>query len=211
MPVIVDVSQQKKMDRKILNLLSLIIGGSGVFVVLTKFNVPGLNMSFFGENPFAIKRDTIDNVMTWIFTGLALVGLLLQIFGEIWSDRFPGRQFTIRFYAWFSLASLLAIVAVVFVLTAIGNRIAKHTWLPVIVAKMTEAYARSHFIVEHDGWRPDQLNVKDTLWDPTSYRRTNFETAENRVAQIEKLLDLPSGGLDLKLRVERLRPYFEKG
>ncbi|MBI2366915.1 MAG: hypothetical protein HYV01_18225, partial [Deltaproteobacteria bacterium] len=101
--------------------------------------------------------------------------------------------------------------AVVFVLTAIGNRIAKHTWLPVIVAKMTEAYTQSHFIVEHDGWRPDQLNVKDTLGDPTSYRRTNFATAENRVAQIEKLLDLPSGGLDLKLRVERLRPYFEKG
>jgi hypothetical protein len=199
------------MDRTILNLLSLIIGGSGVFVVLTKFNVPELNMSFFGENPFSIKRDAIDNVMTWIFTGLALVGLLLQIFGEIWSDRFPGRQYTIRFYAWFSLASLLAVVAVVFVLTAIGNRIAKRTWLPVIVSKMTEAYTQSRFIVEHDGWRADQLNVKDTLADPTSYLRANFETAENRVAQIEKLLDLPYDGDELKLRVERLKPYFEKG
>ena len=60
-------------------------------------------MSFLGENPFAIKRDAIDNVMTWIFTSLALVGLITTIFGEIWSDRFEGRQYTIRFYAWFSL------------------------------------------------------------------------------------------------------------
>jgi hypothetical protein len=199
------------MDRTILNLLSLIIGGSGIFVVLTKFNVPELNMSFFGENPFAIKRDAFDNVITWIFTGLALVGLVLQIFGEIWSDRFLGRQYTIWFYAWFSLASLLAVVAVVFVLTAIGNRIAKRSWLPVIVAKMTEAYNQSRFIVEHDGWRADQLNLKDALSNPTSYRRANFETAENFVAQIEKLLDLPSDGNDMRLRVERLRPYFEKG
>jgi hypothetical protein len=62
------LASQKAMDRTILNLLSLIIGGSGIFVVLTKFNVPELNMSFLGENPFAIKRDAIDNVMTWIFT-----------------------------------------------------------------------------------------------------------------------------------------------
>jgi hypothetical protein len=107
------------MDRTILNLLSLFIGGSGLFVVLTKFNVPELNMSFLGENPFAIKRDAIENVMTWIFTGVALVGLLLQIFGEIWSDRLPSRQHTIRFYVWFSSASLVAAIAIVFLLTAI--------------------------------------------------------------------------------------------
>jgi hypothetical protein len=199
------------MDRTILNLLSLIIGGSGIFVVLTKFNVPELNKSFWDENPFAIKRDAIDNVMTWIFTCLALVGLLLQIIGEIFSDRFPERQYTIRFYAWFSFASLLALVAVVFFLTAIGNRIAKRTWMPLIVAKMTDAYNQTRFIIEHDGWRADQMNVKDTLADPTPYRRANFETAESRIAQIEKLLDLPSDGDDLKLRLERLKPYFENG
>jgi hypothetical protein len=198
------------MDRTILNLLSLIIGGSGIFVVLTKFNVPELNMSFIRENPFAIKRDAIDNVMTWIFTSLALIGLVLQILGEIWSDRLPGRQYTIRFYASFSLASLVAAVAVVVVLTAVGNRIAKSIWLPLIVAKMTEGYTQARFIVEHDGWRADQLTVKATLPDPTSYRRANFETAEGRVAQIEKLLDLRSGGSELKVRVERLKPYFEK-
>ena len=66
-----------------MNLLSFIIGGGGLFVVLTKFNVPELNMMFFGENPFAIKRDTIDTVMTWIFTVMTLIGILLQIYSEI--------------------------------------------------------------------------------------------------------------------------------
>jgi hypothetical protein len=75
---------------------------------------------------------------------------------------------------------------------------------------MTEGYAQARFIIEHDGWRADQLNVKDALADPTSYRRANFETAQNRVAQIEKLLDLTFDDDDLKLRVERLKPYFEK-
>lgn len=167
-------------------------------------------MTFLGENPFAIKRDAIDNVMTWIFTGLALIGLLLQIFGEIWSDRLPSRQYTIRFYAWFSVASLLAVIAIMFVLTAIGNRIAKRTWLPVIVAKMTDMYTQARFIIEHDGWRADQLSVKDTLPDPTTYRRANFDTTKGRVTQIEKLLDLPSNIVELKLRMERLKPYFEK-
>jgi hypothetical protein len=199
------------MDRTILNLLSLIIGGSGIFVVLTKFNVPELNMSFLGENPFAIKRDAIDNVLTWIFTSLALVGLILQIFGEIWSDRIPARQYTFRFYAWFSLASLLVIVAVVFVLTAMGNRIAKGIWLPVIIDKATEGYVQARFIIEHDGWSADQLKIKEQLADPMPYRRANFETVQNRVAQIEKLLDLPSVGDDLKVRIERLKPYFDKG
>ena len=102
------------MDRTILNLLSLTSGGSGLFVVLTKFNVPELNMSFFGENPFAIKRDAIDNVMTWIFTCLALLGVVLQICGEIWSDRFPERQHQIRFYAWFALGSVAGVIAMCF-------------------------------------------------------------------------------------------------
>jgi hypothetical protein len=64
--------------------------------------------------------------------------------------------------------------------------------------------------MEHDGWGADQLNVKDTLSNPESYQRANYKTVETRIGQIEKLLDLPSDIADLKLRVERLKPYFEK-
>lgn len=123
---------------------------------------PRAKYELLEREPVCAQRDALDNVMTWIFTGLALVGLILQIIGEIFSDRFPERQYTIRFYAWFSFASLLALVAVVFILTTIGNRIAKRTWMPLIVAKMTDAYNQTRFIIEHDGWRADQMNVKDS-------------------------------------------------
>ena len=45
------------MDRTILNIVSILIGGAGLVTALTGFNVPQLNMSFWGENPFAVKRD----------------------------------------------------------------------------------------------------------------------------------------------------------
>ncbi|MBM4132404.1 MAG: hypothetical protein FJ245_01425 [Nitrospira sp.] len=191
-----------------LNLLSLLIGGSGIFVVLTKFNVPELNMSFFDENPFAIKRDVIENVMTWIFTSLALVGLFLQVGGEIWSDRLPSRQHASSFYAYFSVASFLAVVATVYVLTSIGNQIAKRTWLPVVVAKQAELYSQTRFVVDHDGWREDQLSVRNTLPNPEIYRQKNIEAAVRSIAQIEKPLDIPPDGAELKLRVERIKPFF---
>jgi hypothetical protein len=110
----------------------------------------------------------------------------------------------------FSVASLLAVVAIMAVLMAIGNRFAKRIWLPVIVAKMAEAYTQVRFILEHDGWRADQLSLKERLEDQITPRQTNFEAAEGLVAQIEKLLDLPPSNVELKLRVERLKQYFEK-
>lgn len=79
------------MDKTIINLLTILVSGSGLFVVLTKFNVPELNMLFLGENPYALKRDIIDNVMTWTFTSLALFGLLFQVAGEIFGRDVPER------------------------------------------------------------------------------------------------------------------------
>ena len=69
------------MDKTSLNLISIVLGGVGLFVVLTKFSVPELHATFLGSNPFAAKRDTIESVMTWLFTGLTLLGLLVQVGG----------------------------------------------------------------------------------------------------------------------------------
>lgn len=193
-----------------LNIVSLIVGGAGIFVVLTKFNVPELNMSFFGENPFAVKRDAIETVMTWIFTCLATIGLLLQIGGEIWSDRLQSRQYTSSFYMCFFLVSCLMAFVIVCGLTAIGNRIAKRTWLPMVVAKQAELYSQTRIIVDHDGWEEGQLKVKDTLQNPRMYQEKNLEGAERSVTQIERLLDLPSDLVELKPRMERLAPFFER-
>jgi len=198
------------MDRTTINLLSLLVGGFGLFVVLTKFNVPELNMSFFGQNPFAIKRDVIANVMAWIFTICALMGILLRVLGEICGDCFSSRRYTTRFYLLFLGASIVGLVFIFYSLTALGKQIAKRIWLPTVVEGEREVYVQARFIVENEGWRQDQLNLKENLSDPAHYQRANFETAERNIAQIEQLLELPSGDSALASRLERLKPYFDK-
>ena len=54
------------MDKTLLDLISLLIAGAGLFAVLTKFNVRQLRATYFGENPYALKRDEIERVMTWL-------------------------------------------------------------------------------------------------------------------------------------------------
>jgi hypothetical protein len=85
------------MDRTLLNLTTILISGAGLFAVLTKFSVPELRMAFFGENPFAIKREQIEFVMTWIFTSLAISGLLVQVFKEILGNEIPERLHNFKF------------------------------------------------------------------------------------------------------------------
>src|SRR5919109_554028 len=105
-------------DKTMMTILSLRIGGAGLFASLTKFNVPELNMTFLDSNPYAIKRDDIDYVMTWIFTGLTLLGVLLGIVGELLGDKIPSRRFSGGVYGWFTVASLLFLVCLVWGLTS---------------------------------------------------------------------------------------------
>lgn len=196
------------MDKTIINLLTILVSGSGLFVVLTKFNVPELNMLFLGENPYALKRDIIDNVMTWTFTSLALFGLLFQVAGEIFGRDVPERIHRARFYLLFFVIGSLSMVLAVWFLTGFGNWIARRAWLPVVVENQRQLFRSSLFVVEHDGWREDQVSVKDKIEHPQSYKDENLKTASNRISQIEKVLDLPQSPDDLKTRIERLKPYF---
>ena len=76
---------------------------------------------------------------------------------------------------------------------------------------MKDGYAQARFIVEHDGWRADQIALKDTLPDPAPYRRANLKTVEDRIAMLEKLLDLSSGDDELRVRIEKLAKYIVNG
>src|SRR6266513_6422730 len=96
------------MDRIILDLISIVLGGIGLLVVLTKFNVPELNATFIGSNPFAVKRDIINSTMTWLFTALTLLGLLVQVGVAIWGNNIEQRVHTPRFYAVFVVGVLIA-------------------------------------------------------------------------------------------------------
>lgn len=195
-------------DKAILNLLTILMTGSGLFAVLTKFKVPELNMMFLGENPYAVKRDIIDSTMTWVFTSLVLIGLLIQVFREILGQSMPERLYTTKFYLLFFAACFVLMSLSLFLLAGLGNWIAKKSWLPAIIESQKEIFHSSLFIVEHDGWREDQLHIKDKLANPEQYRVTNLKTAEERISQIEKLLDLVKTSDDLHARTQQLKPFF---
>ena len=191
-----------------MNLLSLFLGGTGIFVVFTKFNVPELNMSFFGENPFAIKRDTINFVMTWIFTLLALGGIFIQVILQIMGEQVPERLHGLMHYVYFSGSLLVAMTVLVIGLSTFGNWYARRTWLPEVVSKTKESYMQAEIIIANDGWRQDQLVVKDTLQDKERYRKANFDNTEKHITQIERLFELPESTTNLESRIDRLKPYF---
>ena len=199
------------MDRTLINVASILLGGAGLLTVLTGFNVPELNMSFFGQNPFAVKRDAIENVMNWLFTLVALIGLALQLGAEIWGGKLPERRYDAKFYVWCTVGGVVAVAALVWLLTLAGNRVARSIWWPKIIASQAEVFESSVFVVEHDGWREDQLTIKDTLsaTDAQRHRSANLSQAEDRIAQIEKLIEVRPEG-DLVTRIARLRPLFSQ-
>src|SRR5260370_32735030 len=196
------------MDRAILNIASLLLGGAGLLTVLTKFNVPELNLLFVGENPFALKRDIIESTMTWLFTCLALSGISLQLIAEIVGERLPARLYGACAYVIISAALMLTTVLLVLGLTAVGNRLARKWWLPKVVANQTAIYDRTRFVLEHHGWTPEELPIKDTLPNADQRRRRNLEEAENSVALLEKLLEVPSRRGSVHGRIDGLRLYF---
>jgi hypothetical protein len=197
------------LDRTIINLATLLISGTGIFAALTKFNVPELSKSFWGENPFAIKRDIIDVVMTWIFTTLAVIGFLFQAITFIWGNNIPDRNFGAgTYFTVFSAGSFMMLI-LVFILTKFGNMLARRRWLPKMIMSHKELYEKARFIVEHDGWLEEQIGREDLKNNPSKYIHNNLEIVDKSFTQIESLLDIAHDKTDSKARLCRLRRYFE--
>lgn len=200
-------------DKTIFNLISLLIVGTGLFAVLTKFNVPELKLTYYGHNPFAIKRDIINNVMTWLFTSLALSGLLIQILSIIFGHKLPERSYETSFYIIFTCVGIIASVVILVILGAIGKYIAKKMWWPKIIKSQMEGYKLSLEIINNNGWESRLLNKKNNYLPERQkeIEGRNFKQCEERINNIEKLLELPKlRDVSLSKRIERLKKYFEK-
>ena len=193
------------MDKTSLNLISIILGGVGLFIVLTDYSVPELKSTFFGSNPYAIKRDAIATTMTWIFTSVTMLGLVIQVLMAICN--LEERRHSTQFYSCLFVIFLAATVALAVGLTKIGDRVARHSWLPEIVANQREVYEIAKYTVEHDGVRKDQLAAGAAL--SAEDKAANLKTAASYIEQIEKLLDIEPSQQDLAVRLDEIKPYFD--
>ena len=173
-------------DKTILSLLSLLIAGAGILSILVKFSVPQLNMSFFGDNPFAVKRDIIEKVMTWIFVILACVGILIQAYVIIFEDELAAHIYLASTYIKIFIVGFLCIIFIVKALGVIGRFISKRIWLPELVRRLSEKYKQ----------------IERLLADGQD------EECQKELAKIEELLELNSKLSNTKERYQQLRKYF---
>jgi hypothetical protein len=195
-----------KLDRTTLSLVALAIAAAGVFAVFTKFNVPQLNAAFYGSNPFAIKRDAIESVMTWLFTIVALVGAAVQAVALV--GEFEERLYASRTYVFVTIANVVGVAALVFALTWVGGRMARRVWEPLIIANQRELFIRADHASTHDGLMPEHLNVPSDSPEYNRVREAGVRDADRFVTQIENLLELSPSTGPLPQRIDRLRPYF---
>ena len=198
------------MDQTFLDLISLLIAGAGLFAVLTKFNVPQLRATYFNENPYALKRDEIDRVMTWLFTGMAGIGIVVQFLKLAILYDLPERSYGAATYSLLFGLGILVMVVALFAVSKIGYWIAKGRWFPETIESQEPLYQTAKFILEHDGWREDQWEKRIDLSEKEKYVAANMDTVCKYLNQIEDLLDCPSGHLQSKDRIRRLAHFFEK-
>ena len=178
------------MDRTQINIVSILLRSAGLFIVLTGFNVPEVNMTFFDTNPFAVKRDEIESTMKWVFTLLAGTGFLLRLSAEIWEYR-ASRSHDWKYYFIFCVGGFIVVGMLMWGLDLIGKRIARLDWEPKVIELQRENFERARSATQHDGTANDRKAI------------------ERQLGFIEELLEVESDG-DLRQRVKRLEPMFNK-
>ena len=82
---------------------------------------------------------------------MALVAVLLQLYGEVVGADLPSRTHSTRFYALVAVLGLPAVVLLVVVLSRLTRCWARRTWQPEVVELQRELYERINFILSNDG------------------------------------------------------------
>jgi hypothetical protein len=203
---------QPIIDKSLLNLFAILISGTGVFAILLKYNVPQLNASFWDGNPFAIKRDIIENVLTWIFIFLTLFGLLVQTYSIICGNVLSERLHSTSFYIKSFIVGAIVMAIVMYSLGALGRNIAKRKWLPLAIESQTELYNLAGEIITNRGFRNNELSRLDSYSQEQREKSfsSNYEKADKHIAQIENLLEIKNASSSREEKYSKLSKYFNK-
>jgi hypothetical protein len=200
------------MDRTLVNVASILVGGAGLLAVLIGFNIPQVDVPFVWENSFRVKQAAIEWTMTWVFTSLTLCGPVLQLGAQIWGADLPERSHHTRYYVIFSVGGLIMVALMVFVLAGFGDWVAKRYWQPRVIAFQQATFERAAFVVEHEGWAPELWDRRESIAKTGKaewYRAENLRVAEQAVGRIEEVLEIDAHG-ELKQRLAALKPLFAK-
>ena len=196
------------MDRTSVRIVALLIAAGGIVTAVTKAGVPGTDLTFWGANPFIAKQITIETVHAWVFAGVGLVGVLVELVSEITERPKNERVHSTWFYIAVTASSAVLLVVSLSFLNLSTGWLARKSWESAAIEEMREAFDNARFIVEHDGWRSDQWEAKANVTDSDLYRNANFESARRTVHQIETLFEVQPDTADLPLRITQLERFF---
>jgi hypothetical protein len=197
-----------KLDKTILGIIALTFAAGGALTVLTKYNVPQVNQTIFGGNPYAIKRDAIEGTMNWLFSGIALIGVLIQAVAYVVNlpDRSPSTSAPT--YAMVFAVSASVVIILLWLTTCAGYAIARRQWLPTIVDGQRDVFHLTEMLIRNDGLEDRHLALlaDDPQREPLiidGRRRTG-----EYLTQLEDLLDITERSGTPPQRLDRLRATF---
>lgn len=201
-----------KLDSTMVNIATILLGGAGLFAVLTDFYVPEVNLAFLDGNPFSEKRAIIQTKQAWIFSLLTLVALLLQLWAQVWGAHLAPRLHQTTTYLMASVVGLALLGTLVWGLSSVGYRLARLEWEPKVIESQRTAFEQAQFVATHDGWTVEHLQQRDQILregQAERYRQQNLAYVERNLGFIEDLLEVSASG-DLRQRVVALEPFFKK-
>ncbi len=125
-------------DQKIIIIVSIIISVKGLIGAITKYSNRRKNVTFFSRNLYNDKSDIIDGYVTWIFTGIGAIGLLLPIIPIIWWKQIEVEIYGCSDYGYFTIICICAAILNTILLLRFCRYLAKKKWRPEIVNCLKE-------------------------------------------------------------------------
>lgn len=203
------MSQAIVIDRTLLNIVSLLLGATGLAVVFLDYTARELNASFWGVNLYAVKRDAIAGKRDRSFLAMAATSVFLQLGAEIWGQSLEERTLTSPQYMSLTMAIIALLAALSWILWVAAKRAARKDWQPEVIEGYREAFAKARYLVRHD-FIPEAYAEEAARWASEEVERVREETKHqfaSTIAHIERLLEVrPSG--DLATRIAQLEKYF---
>jgi hypothetical protein len=199
----------KKIDKVILETIILLAIGLSLYAVLTRAYEQGVNDPLYGTDLFALKKEAVDKYNTYLFSGLALAGFILQVAvtfnrGKIKNKIYSGKVYFVVFISGVAVFSFLSSGMV-----WLGTRLAKQEWLPRVIATQVDIYQVAKRIIINRGLRDDQLRLTDKR-ALQAVKNINFALVGKYLKQMDGVLELEEGSGDYNSRIRRLERYFEK-
>lgn len=186
-------------DRNVIDIFSLFIGGAGLFGAITKFSSDKAVTPFYdGPNIYALKENKKNKAIEYVFLVIGLIGIFLQALNRIFPNVIKENlKSTAEYIAWAIFALLITFV-IVFFSIYLARRIARQYWCPIIIDRVKDEFYRVQEIC--------QLTHSDNL------KQEDYDFAQKQVKRIEELLELKVKGSisrnNLFSRVDNIKKYF---